>query len=221
MVYFLKTPLNRFSTEINNILDHFLGEFESFQNIFFTTVLANRDQTIRNRFPSVVDVGDNVFLILVADDQFGVVTEEVYLQSSITELHNNSSIRSEPLLHKHPPTHRRPFTFLLFPSSSFSPMYQMLFHVLTEVHKKGSLLSEAGGGGVDGVDEGLVAQVVVGESSLVGGYDHSGGVVEEDANVLVGELEAEAIFVGVVNPFGDPSWLEVGDWSGAEVLGFA
>lgn len=43
------------------------------------------------------------------------------------------------------------------------------------------------------------------DSLPVSGEGHVGSIIEEDSNAAVGELIAEAVFVGVVHPFAHPN----------------
>ena len=49
-------------------------------------------------------------------------------------------------------------------------------------------------------------------SPSVGRHDDPGRVVEKDADDVIGQLEAEAVFVGVVHPLCDPHDVWIRQW---------
>lgn len=49
-------------------------------------------------------------------------------------------------------------------------------------------------------------------SLAICGQEHASGIVEQDAYTLVGQLETEAVLVGIVYPFSDPQRLGAVNW---------
>ena len=108
----------------------------------------------------------------------------------------------------------------------------MFAHVVAEIFEQRHLLGQGIGETFEGVEMFRTVPLNVLDVLAVGGQQHAGGVVEENAHTVVAELIAEAVLVRVVHPLADPVdgyacrvfsiiWNTEGEWLTLYVLNFS
>ena len=157
------------------------------------------------------------------------MTNEQYLECIIVQLHDDCLGRAHPALHvdkwSTSPVHGRRFVLLLAVAS----FGQILVHVLGEIAKESQPFHQVGWKSVEAVAArftGRVLEVQAAVSHTIGrllnecqsnfmcwggttnllpvvGVAYPRAVIEEDAHSSVRQLETEAIFVRIVDPFGN------------------